>query len=171
MTPAWASDTAERLNKSNGGQLPSRKFQFVKYYSITWSNMKHVLICCSIWKPLRGPVRDWPLALCDPASVGGEDLRACDLVYSSTVVENFAVHANAQHSWYYLSEQTASEAWVFVQADSTIAGGHGKAKEFSQTSNLLTYTIRSASFLVSPSRKHRKRSAAREYRGSSLGLL
>jgi hypothetical protein len=36
----------------------------------------------SVWRPLKGPVRDWPLALCHPQSLEVDrDLEPCDLVY------------------------------------------------------------------------------------------
>ncbi|KAK0727160.1 hypothetical protein B0T26DRAFT_119283 [Lasiosphaeria miniovina] len=74
----------------------------------------------NVWKPLKGPVREWPLALCDASSVDSSDLREHDTVFDpSTARENLMVHFNANQRWYYLSEQLPSELWVFRQCDSS----------------------------------------------------
>ncbi|KAK5153117.1 hypothetical protein LTS14_007761 [Recurvomyces mirabilis] len=74
--------------------------------------------CVNIWKPLRGPVQDWPLALCDPNSVRSDyDLEPCDLVYPDYVVENRQVYHSDNLQWFYISEQRENEAWVFMQTD------------------------------------------------------
>lgn len=80
----------------------------------------------SIWKPLRGPVRDWPLALCDVNTLDDEDIVAADLVYPATVVENCLIRPSLKQKWYYLSNQTDREAWIFVQSDSKHKGQFGQ---------------------------------------------
>lgn len=80
----------------------------------------------SVWKPLHGPVRDWPLALCDSNTLNRQDVISSDLVYPATVVENCLVRSNPQQKWYYISSQTADEAWVFVQSDSDDGGQLGE---------------------------------------------
>ncbi|KAL8805665.1 MAG: hypothetical protein Q9182_001809 [Xanthomendoza sp. 2 TL-2023] len=72
----------------------------------------------NVWKPLRGPLRDWPLALCDAASVQADHLVAADGVFKTRVTENLQVHYDADHRWYYLEDQKPSELLVFRQADS-----------------------------------------------------
>jgi hypothetical protein len=82
----------------------------------------------SVWKPLRGPVRDWPLALCDMRTVDPEaDFEPADLVYAQYVVENRQVYHAERQRWYYLSNQQPDEAWVFVQSDSH-GGGIGTSR-------------------------------------------
>lgn len=76
------------------------------------------LIYHSIWKPLRGPLRDWPLALCDMSTVEIDDIQAGDLVHSDFVIENCQVHYNRNQKWYYITDQQPNEAWVFMQSDS-----------------------------------------------------
>lgn len=68
-------------------------------------------------------MRDWPLALCDPASVRRGDTMAGDLVYSGFVMENQQVHYHDDQKWYYLSDQRADEAWVFLQGSNSSAKG------------------------------------------------
>ena len=72
----------------------------------------------SIWKPLRGPLTDWPLAFCDAESVNVEtDLIAADVVSRTGYTENFLVYYNPKHQWYYLSEQKPTELSIFCQGD------------------------------------------------------
>lgn len=72
----------------------------------------------SIWKPLRGPLADWPLALCDAESVNYEaDLIAADVVSRTGYTENIQVYYNPKHQWYYLSGQKSTELAIFCQGD------------------------------------------------------
>src|SRR5277367_5207993 len=72
----------------------------------------------SIWKPLRGPLSDWPLALCDAESVNYEtDLIAADIVSRTGYTENFQVYYNPNHRWYYLGGQKPTELALFCQGD------------------------------------------------------
>ncbi|KAK5107687.1 hypothetical protein LTR62_000922 [Meristemomyces frigidus] len=74
--------------------------------------------CINVWKPLRGPVEDWPLALCEPSTIqAASDLEPCDLVYPDYVVENRQVYHSPEQKWFYLGEQREDEAWVFLQTD------------------------------------------------------
>lgn len=75
-----------------------------------------------MWKPLKGPLRDWPLALCDSSSLSIEDLVATDSVDKATVAEVYHVHHNRSQRWYYLSDQTESEVIVFSGYDSRSSG-------------------------------------------------
>lgn len=72
----------------------------------------------SFWKPLRGPVKDWPLALCSPRTVKPDrDFEPCDLVYPDYAVENRQVYHSTDYDWFYISDQQPHEAWVFLQSD------------------------------------------------------
>jgi len=58
--------------------------------------------------------------MCDPRSIKPEtDLEPCDLVYPDYVVENRQLYYSPEHEWLYLSGQQPSEAWVFLQSDTT----------------------------------------------------
>ncbi|KAM7213036.1 putative CmcJ-like methyltransferase [Rhypophila decipiens] len=78
------------------------------------------VVYLNVWKPLRGPVKEWPLAVCDSSTVDISDLREHDTVFDYTTArENMMVHFNANQRWYYLSEQLPSELWLFRQYDSS----------------------------------------------------
>ncbi len=44
--------------------------------------LKHRFGIVNVWRPIRGPVLDSPLALCDAQSFTNDDLIASDLVYN-----------------------------------------------------------------------------------------
>ena len=93
------AELGRQLGRWAGRELPPR---------IEWIN---------IWKPLRGPLNDWPLALCDSSTVDcDQDFETADILYPTFAVENYQVHRNESHRWYYLSDQSVDELIVFQQA-------------------------------------------------------
>ena len=69
--------------------------------------------------PIRGPVRDWPLALCDVRTVNpGADLQACDIIDPDFVSEEYLLHHAPEQKWCYLKDQMPNEVWVMLQTDS-----------------------------------------------------
>lgn len=84
----------------------------------TFGDLPDFRVLQSVWKPLRGPLHDWPLAVCDAATVSEQDMMAHDQVFTDTVRENQMVRFNSRQNWYYLSGQTQSELLVFRQVDS-----------------------------------------------------
>lgn len=76
----------------------------------------------SVWKPIRGPLRDWPLALCDYTSVDRADLVEVDEVHREDILESHGVQYNPSQEWYFLSDQTEDEILIFKAADSHVNG-------------------------------------------------
>ncbi|MDO9710902.1 CmcJ/NvfI family oxidoreductase [Paracraurococcus lichenis] len=72
----------------------------------------------NLWRPLAGPVRDMPLAVCDVASTAPEDLVASDLIYPDRTGETYQVRFNAAHRWYWLPEMMPEEALLLKCYDS-----------------------------------------------------
>jgi hypothetical protein len=79
----------------------------------------------NLWRPIRGPLRDAPLALCDGSSLGLHSLRTVELRYPDRTGEIYYVmHAPGQR-WYFASDMTVDEAWLFKNFDSAPQGpGH-----------------------------------------------
>jgi hypothetical protein len=99
-TTSWALDMARQLNPGN---LDIRK---------------HRIQCVNMWKPLKGPVKDWPLALCNPSSIDVQSgLEPCDLVYPDYVVENRQLYFSKGQEWWWCRDQREDEAWIFLQSD------------------------------------------------------
>lgn len=72
------------------------------------------LIPCSVWRPLKGPNDDWPLALCDFRTINIEnDFIPNDVVYENSVGEDEFLRSNNSHEWYYMSRHTVDEVVVW----------------------------------------------------------
>ncbi|PGH08511.1 hypothetical protein AJ80_07831 [Polytolypa hystricis UAMH7299] len=81
----------------------------------------------SIWKPLFGPLKDWPLGLLDYTSMDTErDLVASDNIYPHVIRETYNVLFNERHKWYYLENQQADEVLVFKGFDTHATRGHAR---------------------------------------------
>jgi len=76
----------------------------------------------NLWRPLRGPLWDSPLALCDAQSVAPADLIPSDLVYPDRVGETYAVAYNENQRWFYLRGMRPSEALLLKCYDSATDG-------------------------------------------------
>jgi len=83
--------------------------------------LKSRVRCVTVWKPLKGPVLDWPLALCDSRSLEDADIVPADAVYERVVAENCMIHYNPAQRWYHLADQQPFEALIFKAADSNSA--------------------------------------------------
>ena len=96
-----------------------------------------MLISSSIWKPLRGPLKDWPLALCKRSSVDpGHDLELMDRVYPTNNEETVQVYHNEAQEWCFLSNQTPSEVLMFVGGDSDKGMAAGMMHHFAAVQSL-----------------------------------
>jgi hypothetical protein len=81
----------------------------------------------NLWRPIRAPVRDAPLAICDGASVARESLRAVELRYSDRTGEIYYLLHERTQRWYFASDMTVDEAWLFKNFDSAPPGPGGVA--------------------------------------------
>jgi hypothetical protein len=76
----------------------------------------------NLWRPIRGPVRDAPLAMADGTTVAPEDLVASDLIYPNRRGETYSVKYNPNHRWFYFPEMTPDEAILLKCYDSATDG-------------------------------------------------
>ena len=76
----------------------------------------------NLWRPIRGPLRDSPLAVCDAKSVSLDDLVPSDLVYPHRVGETYQVTYNPAHRWFYVPEMKAVEVLLLKCFDSKTDG-------------------------------------------------
>jgi hypothetical protein len=76
----------------------------------------------NLWRPIRGPVRDAPLAMCDGTTVAADDLVASDLIYPNRRGETYSVRYNPAHRWFYFPEMTPDEALLLKCYDSATDG-------------------------------------------------
>ncbi len=72
----------------------------------------------NVWRPIRWPAQDWPLALCDARSVAQDDLIASDLVYPDRRGETYAVAYAPDQRWSYFPAMQLDEAVLIKCYDS-----------------------------------------------------
>jgi len=76
----------------------------------------------NVWRPIRGPLRDWPLAICDTQSVSGDDWVATDLVHRDRLGETYLLTYRPSHRWFYVPEMRVDEALLLKCYDSAEDG-------------------------------------------------
>jgi len=76
----------------------------------------------NLWRPLRGPLLDAPLAVCDASTVKPEQLVPSDLVYQNRVGETYSVTFDPAHRWYYVPKMKADEVLLLKCYDSETDG-------------------------------------------------
>lgn len=74
------------------------------------------------WRPVRGPVQESPLAVCDARSIAPRDLVAADLVYRDRVGETYSVRFSPAHRWFYVPAMECDEVLLVKCFDSLEAG-------------------------------------------------
>jgi hypothetical protein len=85
-----------------------------------WTNRRFAQI--NLWRPIRGPLRDSPLGLCDGATVTARCLRATDLRYPNRTGEIFYLEYSPQQRWYFASDMNPDEVWLIKSFDSLAPG-------------------------------------------------
>ena len=76
----------------------------------------------NLWRPIRGPLRDSPLAVCDASTVAASQLVASDLVYPNRVGETYSVTFDPEHRWYYVPDMKVDEVLLLKCYDSKTDG-------------------------------------------------
>lgn len=72
----------------------------------------------NVWRPIRGPVYDAPLAITDASSVAENDLVATDLIYPDRTGEIYYVKFNPDHKWFYAPAMRRDEVLLIKCYDS-----------------------------------------------------
>ena len=76
----------------------------------------------NLWRPIRGPLRDAPLAMCDGATVAAHSLRSVELRYAARTGEIYYLLHDPGQRWFFASDMTVDEAWLFKNFDSASPG-------------------------------------------------
>jgi hypothetical protein len=76
----------------------------------------------NVWRPIRGPIQDAPLAVADAQSVDTDDLVATDLIYPDRIGEIYYVKFNPAHRWFYASAMRQDEVMLIKCFDSADDG-------------------------------------------------
>jgi hypothetical protein len=76
----------------------------------------------NVWRPIRGPVEESPLAVCDATSMTLQDFVATDLRYRDRTGEVYSVVYNPNHRWFYFPRMERDEALLLKCYDSADDG-------------------------------------------------
>jgi hypothetical protein len=83
-------------------------------------NQRYAII--NVWRPIRGPVEEAPLAVCDAQSIAPKDLVATDLRYPDRTGEVYSLAFNPAHRWFYYPGMQRDEALLLKCYDSATDG-------------------------------------------------
>ncbi|KAH7303236.1 O-methyltransferase-domain-containing protein [Stachybotrys elegans] len=74
----------------------------------------------NVWRPLNGPVQDWPLATMDYQTVRPDEMYPCDLLRGENEFrgQTATFTHSANQKWYYLDKQRTNEVTVIKIWDS-----------------------------------------------------
>ena len=84
--------------------------------------LKHRFAEINVWRPIRGPIKSSPLAVCDAQSIAQEDFVASDLIYPDKVGETYRFAYNPFHRWFYYPNLERDEAILLKCYDSKADG-------------------------------------------------
>src|SRR5499427_3094225 len=84
--------------------------------------LKHRFAIINLWRPIRGPVLESPLTLCDAQSLAEEDLIASDLKYPDRTGETYSITYNPNQRYYYFPKMEPDEPVLIRCFDSAPAG-------------------------------------------------
>jgi hypothetical protein len=76
----------------------------------------------NVWRPIRGPVEEAPLAVCDARSMRPADFVPTDLRYRDRTGEVYSVSYNPAHRWVYFPRMERDEALLLKCYDSASDG-------------------------------------------------
>jgi hypothetical protein len=84
--------------------------------------LKNRFAIINVWRPIRGPLQDSPLAVCDAQTIKLDDFVASDLLYPDRKGETYAVKFSPAHRWYYVPDMQPDEAILLKCYDSAEDG-------------------------------------------------
>lgn len=76
----------------------------------------------NVWRPIRGPVEDTPLAVCDARTIASQDLVPTDMKYRDRTGEIYTLAFNPRHCWYYFPYMQSNEVLLLKGYDSATEG-------------------------------------------------
>ncbi len=84
--------------------------------------LKHRFAVINVWRPIRGPVEEMPLAVCDARTIAPQDLVATDLKYRDRTGEVHSLAYNPAQRWFYFPRMQADEVILLKCYDSAADG-------------------------------------------------
>jgi hypothetical protein len=87
--------------------------------------LKHRFAVINVWRPIRGPVQEMPLAVCDARTIAKKDLVPTDLRYPDRTGEVYSLGFNPEHRWFFFPGMQANEVMLLKCYDSS-EDGHAR---------------------------------------------
>lgn len=84
--------------------------------------MRRRYAICNVWRPINGPVEQWPLAVCDMQSLRPDDFVEAVLHWPHRTGHVCAIRHRPAQRWLYAPAMDVHEALVFVCYDSAAHG-------------------------------------------------
>jgi len=84
--------------------------------------LKHRFAVINVWRPIRGPVQESPLAVCDARSIAPGDWVESDLKYRDRTGEVYSITFSPPHRWFYFPRMQRNEALLLKCYDSSADG-------------------------------------------------
>lgn len=84
--------------------------------------LQHRFAVINVWRPIRGPVQEAPLAVCDAQTIVLRDFVATDLKYHDRTGEVYSVIFNPHHRWFYFPHMQRDEVLLLKCYDSATDG-------------------------------------------------
>ena len=84
--------------------------------------LQHRFAIINLWRPIRGPVLESPLTLCDALSLSEENLIASDLLYPDRKGETYSITYNPNQRYYYFPMMQPNEPVLIRCFDSARNG-------------------------------------------------
>ncbi len=96
--------------------------------------LKHHYAEINVWRPISGPVQEWPLAVCDARTMVQKDFVPTYRLYPDRTGEIYTITYNPDHRWYYFPLMEQSEVILLKGFDSLDDGrarftGHTSFKD------------------------------------------
>lgn len=79
----------------------------------------------NLWRPIVGPLRDAPLALCDARSVAPETVVVSTLIYPDRRGEVYRLTYSPQHRWLYFPDMDPEEV-IFIKCWDSLEDGRAR---------------------------------------------
>jgi len=76
----------------------------------------------NVWRSIKGPILDTPLAVCDSQTLSATDLVSSEVRYPTRTGEIYLLTHSPRHRWSYFSAMDRHEALIFKQYDSQVSG-------------------------------------------------
>jgi hypothetical protein len=89
------------------------------------ARLKRRYVEINVWRPITGPVKTSPLAVCDARTVEPHDLVTSELRYPDRIGETYAVTYNPRHRWFYFPDMQADEA-LFIKCFDSARDGRAR---------------------------------------------